>query len=225
MRTSIARISLAAAGLAVVGLVGGAHAATTAPAGPKTLTYTDPSGDGKVAGDDITKVTYTTTGTTTKVGKKVTYTPKNLVIIVEAASAIVTNGTMQYDIEGSVPGCGDFFFYFAPGAAIGAVPVVGGAPTVSGSCADDSAAVFDGVTAVAADKTLTFTIGLGSITGFTAGASVTGMLAYTGTVDPVFGVVGPVVGGSAPLGGTGLPGEATSVANDVASSTDTYKIG
>lgn len=203
MRTATARLSLAAAGLAVLGLVGAAGAAAPV-VGPSTLVVTDAAGDGlRQPGDDIVKLTYTTTGATKKVGTKTTYTPKALVVTLETASSIATNGTVQYDIEGALPGCGDFYFYITPGAAL---------EGIYGSCGDDDAASFEGVETVVKDKTLTFTIGLGSVTGFKAGAAMSAISAYTGAVDPVTGELGAVA-----FGGT--------LSNDDVSSDATYKIG
>lgn len=204
-----ARLSLAVAGLAAFGLALPASAATA----PTTLVITDPAGDSLAPAtltrgtDDIVKLTWRTSGTTTSkmVGKKVvkTYTPKALVVVVETTGNIDTSGTTQYDIEGVAAGCGGFYLYVAPGAAM---------ESVYGSCADDDATDFSATTFVVAGKTLTFTIPLGSVPGIKAGGALTGLSAYTGNVDPVTGEFGPVLVG-------GL------LANDDVSSDATYKIG
>lgn len=215
MRTTTARLALAASGLAVLGVVGGAHAALPVP-GPKTLTVVDPSGDGKVAGDDITKVTYSTTGTRSKVGKKLVYKPKALTMAIETATPIVTDGSMLYEVEGNVPGCGSFYLNVSPGAAL---------ELLFGSCSDDSTVDFSGSSFAVSGKTLTFTVPFGEADGFKAGSTVTDVLAYTGTVDPVTGIVGPsTVNGHDPFAGT--PGEGhVDVSNDLAKTSSPYKIG
>lgn len=204
MRTSTARFALAAAGLAVVGLVGGAHAATPAPAGPKTLVVTDATADAVTNhGDDIAKLTLTTSGTTKKVGKKLVYTPKALLVSIETAAAIPADGTVQYDIEATTDGCKSFYMYATPGSKLD--------PLGSASC-DDKAATFAGSTYSVKDKTITFTIPLGDGPGFAAGKSLTAIDAYTGHVDPVTGEVGPVI-----IGGT--------LSNDDVATDAAFKIG
>lgn len=198
MSPVLVRLALVAAGASLLGATHVASAATSA--GPKTLSFTDDSGDSfGVPGDDITKVTYTTTGK--KSGK--TYTPKNLLITLDLASA-VGDGTVQYNVEGSVGGC-SFFLYNTPGAALSD-------ETAFGGCSEDDK-IDLGATATAAGSRVTFTIPLGATPDFKAGKSVTGLFAYTGTVDPVTGEIGNTLPGSSPLD------------NDDAESDKTYKIG
>ena len=208
-RTSV-RLALAAAGLAAFGLA----LPASAGAAPTKLVVADPATDSAAApfasltasADELTKMTWTTTGTTTKkkLGRKtiVTYTPKNLVVVLETAGDIDTSGTTQYDVEGSADGCGDFYIYVAPGAAL---------EGVVGSCADDDAVDFAATTFAVAGKTITFTVPLGSVPGVKAGKSITGLNAYTGNVEPITGEVGPVL-----FGGT--------LANDSVSSDKSFKI-
>ncbi|MCU1673385.1 MAG: hypothetical protein JWN77_1498 [Frankiales bacterium] len=207
MRSAAARLALAAAGLSVIGVAGASHAAA-GPVGPSKVVVTDPSGDalGLPGGDDIVSVTYTSAGMTTKATKKTkaAYTPKSLMITLEVADAITTDGTVQYDVEGELAGCGGFYLYVAPGAATEAL---------SGSCADDDTVDFAASTYAVSGKTISFTIPLGSVPGAKAGGSVSGLFAYTGAVDPVTGEVGPVLIGANPLD------------NDEASSDAVYKIG
>lgn len=205
-----ARLALVVAGLAVVGLTLPASAGSA----PAKLVVTDPAGDSHAApfaamtggADELVKMTWTSTGKTTKrkVGKKVvtTYTPKNLVVVLETAGDIDTGGATQYDIEGNSVGCGDFYLYVAPGSAL---------EGVFGSCADDDTVDFGSATFAVAGKTITFTIPLGSVPGLTAGKTVTGLNAYTGNVDPITGEVGPVI-----IGGT--------LANDSVPSDAAFKI-
>ncbi|HUR14260.1 MAG TPA: hypothetical protein VM097_07180 [Mycobacteriales bacterium] len=186
-----ARLSLVLAGCAALGLAVPAHAGSA----PAKLVVTDATDDALSApltaltggADELAKMTWTSTGTTTKrkVGKKTvtTYTPKNLVVILETAGDIATDGTTQYDVEGSSDGCGDWYVYVTPGAALEAV---------FGSCDDDDSVDFGSASFAVAGKTITFTIPLGSVPGLKAGKSVTGLNAYTGFVDPVTGDLGPV---------------------------------
>ena len=195
MRRTPVRLALAAAGLAALGMALPASAGSA----PAKLVVTDAAGD-------AFKMTWTTTGTTVKkkVGRKVvtTYTPKKLVVVLETAGDIDTAGTTQYDVEGTADGCGDFYFYVAPGSAL---------EGIAGSCPDDDSVDFAAVTYVISGKTITFTIPLGSVPGLKAGKKVSGLNAYTGQVDPITGEVGPVL-----FGGT--------LATDTVSSDATFTI-
>jgi hypothetical protein len=204
MRGTTARLSLAAAGLAVIGLVGAASAATTAPVGPKSLVVTDPAADSKGLPGDIAKLTYSTIGKTAKVGKKMVYTPSALTIAVETVSSIATDGSVQYDVEGNLAGCGNFYLYASPGSAL---------DPLGSSCADDATVKFDGSSYAVSGKTITFTIPLRSIPGAVAGGVVSALFAYTGSVEPATGEIGPVLIGSSPLD------------NDEVASDGVYKIG
>ena len=204
------RLALVAAGAAALGLALPAHAGSA----PAKLVVTDAATD-SVAGpfkaltasaDELTKMTWTTSGTTTKrkVGARTvtTYTPKKLLVTLETAGDIDTSGTTQYDIEGTSDGCGDFYVYVSPGAAL---------ESVAGSCADDDAIDFAETTYAVAGKTITFTIPLGSVPGLKAGKAVSGLNAYTGNVEPFTGEGGPVL-----FGGT--------LANDSVASDASFKI-
>jgi hypothetical protein len=204
MRT--ARLAVVAAGLATVGLALSASAATPPPK-PKSLSFGDATGDALgVGGDDIVKVTYTSAGTTKKVGKKYVYTPNRLVMTLQLADAIA-DGDVQYNVEGAVPGC-SFYLYTAPGSALDDGSAFGG-------CNEDGTDTSTDLqpTVTSAGKTITFTIPLGVTSGFKAGAAVTSLYAYTGVVDPITGEVGPTIVGSGPADA------------DQATSTATYKIG
>lgn len=204
MRTSVVRTALAAAGLAVVGLAGSSFAAT--PVGAKPLVFTDPSGDSLgQPGDDLTKVTYSTTGT--KVGK--TYTPKSLVVTLEAASDIATSGVLTYEIDAALPGCDSGFnLYFTPG-----VDGSEGGGCVNADPADPTSFTSTGVDGppVVAGRTITWTISLKADPAFKAGSKVSGFRAFTALVDPVVGFVGPYLVNNA-------------LANDTATSDATYTI-
>ncbi len=205
MRVTAARTALAAAGLAVVGLVGSASAATTA--GPKTLVITDAAGDSLgQPGDDLTKVTYTTTGK--KVGK--TYTPTALVVTLETAGDISTNGVLTYEVDTDLAGCdAGFDLYFTPG--------VDGSE--GGGCLNSDPADPTSITSTGVDgpptvggHTMTWTISLKADVAFKAGSKISGFHAYTGAVEPVVGFIGPYL-------------VDTALANDDVSSDATYTIG
>ena len=186
MRRTPVRLALAAAGLAAAGLA----LPASAGAAPQAVTFTDASGDALMGtADDIVKVTYTTTGTTAtkKVGKKTvtTYTPKNLVVVVETAGDIDTSGTTQYDVEGTVPGC-SFYLYVTPGSVLES-PV--------GSCGEGETGSFDALTTTVKGKTLTFALPLKAVPGMKAGAKLSDLYAYTGSVEPITGELGPVAFG------------------------------
>ena len=205
----LARFALATAGLATAGLALSSSAAT--PVGPKTLSYTDATGDslGAVASNDITKVTFTTTGTTTKVGKKTTYTPKNLVVSLTLAAAPGSTPGLDYEVDGDLPGCGSTNFTYTPGAQ-----VQGGLFTECGSEPDattgSTSTLYDAPPTVNG-STITWTFSLKGLSPeFKAGAVFSGITAFTVQNDPVFGIVGPgLVGGE----------------YDTASTDSTYKIG
>ena len=204
MRPSTVRLCVAAAGLAALGLVSAASAGTPVP-GPRTLVITDASGDSLgAAGDDIAKVTYSTTGTKAKVGTKIVYTPKALTMTIQTTEPISTDGSVQYNLEGNLRGCGDFVLYVAPGATL---------EGLAGTCFDDESVTFANTTYAVSGSKITFRIPLKSVPGAVAGGVLTGLFAYTGTVDPVTGEVGTVVIGPNPLD------------NDEISSDKNYKIG
>lgn len=222
MRT--ARLALVAAGLASVGFAVPSLAATTTTppaAKAKELAYTDPAGDGKMEpGDDIVGVRLTTAGTTATVGKKTTYTPKQMVLSLTTASPVATNGTVQYTFEGNVPGCGAFYVAIAPGELAKALPDPAGFPELFGSCPDDKAFDFTTSAAFKVDgSTLTVTFDLNA--DFKAGATISDVLAYSAVVEPVTGEIGPTIQGGRPLS----PFSEQSFANDDAVSTATYTIG
>lgn len=209
MRGTTARLALGTAGLAVLGLVGGAGAAAPAAAGPKTLVVTDAAGD-KLGGTngDIVKVTYTTTGLkgVKKVGKKSvpTYTAKNLVIRLEMADAIDTKGTTEYEVDADLADCNSFNVYYTPG-----VDGSEGAGCSTGAIGSSSSTGVD--VPVINGKTITWTIPFSSVPGvLKAGASIDGISAFTALVDPVTGFVGPYFVGPA---------------NDDASTDTAYKVG
>lgn len=188
---SQARLALAAAGIAALGLALPAHAAGT----PATLVLTDPAGDQKVpvGHGDITKVTYTTAGTTTtkRVGGKTvtTYTPTKLVVTMTTADALDTTGTTEYEVDGALAGCDSFDLYFTPGVSGsegGGCYHAGSSPTSSTSEGVDGPPTVTG-------NTLTWTVPFASISSraLKAGAVISGIDAFTATVEPVQGFIGP----------------------------------
>lgn len=208
------RVSLAAAGLAALGLALPASAAI----GPRTLVLTDKSGDLAAPGlkGDITNLTYSTHGKTVlkKVGSKLTkvYTPDTLVVTLKTADDIDSSGTTTYEIDSVVPGCGSGLdAYFTPG--------VGGSE--GGGCINTDASDptkftnegLDGAPTLAG-KTMTFTFHFKGFSGkqVKAGTVISGVHAFTALVEPVSGVLGPYLLTSA-------------LANDNLTSDRTYKIG
>lgn len=199
MRTSVSRLAVCTAALLLAGLAVPSSAAPAA--GPKTVSFTDPAGDDKISKtSDIVKVTYTTQGTTAKVGKKTTYTPKRVAISVEVAGAIAGDGTVQYDVEGNVPGCGDFYLYASPGSEL---------DPLGSSCGDDDTIEFSSAAYEVKGSTITFTVPLKSVPGFEVGKVISALNAYTGTVEPVTGEGGAVLLGSSPLENDGAGTDAT----------------
>jgi len=183
MRRSSARLALAAAGFAAAGLALPASAGVA----PAKLVVSDPADDALVGGaDDIVKLTWTTTGTTTtkRVGRKVvtTYTPKNAVATIETAGAIDTSGTTLYNIYATSDGCGQLLYSVAPGTVL---------DSTYSYCTDDDSVDGGGITTTVAGSTITFTIPLKSVPGFQVGKKLSGLAAYTGTTDPVAGLLGP----------------------------------
>lgn len=196
MRGTTARLSLVAAGLAVVGLVGGAHAATPAAPKPKSLVITDPSGDAMPGTKgDIVKVTYTTTGKTTvkKVRNKpvTTYTPDKLVLTIETADPVDTSGTTTYEIDSEVAGCDSGFDVWSTPGVDGSE----GGGCTNADPADPTSFTDEGLDGAptVAGKTLTFTFHFNGFSGkqVKAGATISGVHAYTALVEPVVGFIGP----------------------------------
>lgn len=115
MRSIVVRSALCAAGVSLLGLAAGAHAATTTAAtGPSTLTFTDPSGDarGGQTSMDIVGVTMTTTGKTVLVKGKKVYTPNTLVAKLTLAAPPSTLPVLNFELDGTSSGCGDMALYY-----------------------------------------------------------------------------------------------------------------
>lgn len=206
------RLSLVLAGCAALGLAVPAHAGTA----PNKLAFTDPAGDSKVApagallgtGDDITKVTWTTTGITTsrKVGRKTVkaYTPKNAVVTIETVGPIDTSGHTLYNVYATADGCGQFLYSTSPGTL---------QDSTFSYCTDDDSVDGSGVSTDVRGNAITFTIPLKSVTGFEANKTLTSLSAYTGTCDPVAGLLCP----------TGAI-ESSPLDNDTATTSSSFKI-
>ncbi len=193
MRLSTARLALAAAGLAVVGLVGGAQAAKTAPgAAPTVLTINDATGDaqGGQASTDLTKVVYTTSGTTKKVGKKRVYTPTALVVTMTVAAPVSTAPVVIYEADSAIPDCGKLFLYYVPGDQFRAVQPASGAQVGCGGT--DDGTLFLENTPVVAGSTITWTVPLADLApALKKARSLSEFHTYTGLADPVLGLLGP----------------------------------
>jgi hypothetical protein len=214
MRRTPVRLALVAAGLAAAGLALPAHAGTA----PVTAVFTDGSGDVLLPGlsGDITKLTYTTKGTTAnkKVGRKVTkvYTPDTLVITLETADAIDTSGTTTYEIDSDVAGCDSGLdVYFTPG-----VDGSEGGGCVNSDPADPTSFTnegLDGAPTVAGNK-ITFTLHFKGFSGkqVKVGTPISGIHAYTALVEPLTGITGPYL-------------IDTALANDNLETDATYKVG
>lgn len=187
MRTTAARLALAAAGLSVLGMVGGASAATK----PNLLSFSDPAGDALATQKayDITKVTVTTKGVTTKKGKVVTYKPKSIVVTMTIAGAFTTTPGANYEVDADVAGCGYANFTYTPGALS-----EGGLFTECGSPADStgSTATLYDMPPTVKGSTVTWDIPLNALDpSFKQGALLSGISALATQNDPVFGIVGP----------------------------------
>jgi hypothetical protein len=197
---------LVVAATAAVALAG---AASAAPGGPATVTFSDAAGDNVSpgAGQDITGVTWTTAGT----GKGKKYAPKYLVLRLTLAAPPTTDGTTLYAVDGNLGGCGDFYVNYMPGANLGDTfnyADCGGDP----SDPTGSGTAFDATPDVKGNV-ITWTLPLKSLPGdVKRGATFTGLNALTDFVDPVTGIVGSY----------GLGGPAV---EDTASSDATYVVG
>lgn len=118
MRLSAYRLAFCSAALAVTGLVGSAHSATTTRTGPSTLKYKDAVGDarGGQADTDIVGVTFTTTGETVikKVGRKTikTYTPERLVAQMTLSAPPSAVPYLTYSIDAESNACGILRLYY-----------------------------------------------------------------------------------------------------------------
>jgi hypothetical protein len=183
-----ARATVVVAAAAMLALTLPASAAT----GPSTLVLADPTGDAPPGlHGDITKLTYTTTGRTVtkKVGRKVTkvYTPTTLLITLTTADPIDTSGTTMYEIDSDLAGCANSFnLWFTPGVAGSE-----GGGCSNGSGLTSPAEGLDGPPTVAGSS-LTFALSFKALPGvLKAGATISGIDAYTGVVEPVTGIVGP----------------------------------
>lgn len=187
MRSSTARLALAAAGLAVLGMVGSSSAATK----PNVLTFTDAAGDALATQKayDITQVKITTKGVTTKKGKVVTYKPKSLVVSMTIAGAFSTTAGANYEVDVDVAGCGYANFTYTPGSSLSE----GGVFTECGSPEDEtgSTATLYDLPPTVTGSTVTWDVPLSALsTEFKQGALISAITAVTAQNDPVFGIIG-----------------------------------
>ncbi len=187
MRTTTTRLALAAAGLGVLGLVGSASAG----ASPAKLSFSDPAGDalGTQKAYDITAVTLTTKGVTTRAGKKTTYTPKSLVVSMTIAGEFSAVSGAAYEVDVDVQGCGYANFTYTPGSSLSE----GGLFTECGSPEDETgstATLYDAPPTVSG-STVTWDLPLSALSEeFKAGALLSEITAHASQNDPVFGILG-----------------------------------
>lgn len=198
--------------LALAAVLGIAVAsAASAAGGPNTLTFVDKAGDNvsPSKGQDITGVTFTTTGT--GAGKK--YVAKNLVVTMALAAPATSDGTTVYDVQATLAGCGSYSMQYSPGANLvesSGYAECGSEPDQTGS----TGTLFD-FDVAAKGSSLVFTVPLKALPGSVKpGATFTALNAYTDFVDPVTGLFGPA----------GLFGSDAAV-YDTAATDTSYKVG
>lgn len=181
----IVRPVLVAAAAVAVGLAG---AASAKPAGPRTLTFTDPAGDNvsPSAASDITGVTWTTRAKGKANGKK--YAPTSLVITLKLGAPPATSTV--YAVDANLPGCGDFLLTYQPGATLESFNFAdcGGDPsdpTTNGSSS------FDGYPEVVGNS-IVWSLPFNSLPGVVKpGTTFTDLNAYTDFTDPAVGLLSP----------------------------------
>ena len=179
MRASTTRLALAAAGLAVLGSFGQAHAAARPAAKavkPPVLTITDPAGDA---------LAITTKGK----GSKASYKPVSVVLTMTVAGALSTTPGAAYEVDvADVSGCGYANFTYTPGGLD-----EGGVFTECGSPADETgstATLYDAPPTVSG-STITWDVPLSLLSPeFKAGAVFSGISGKANQNDPVFGLIG-----------------------------------
>lgn len=129
-------------------------------------------------GQEIEKVTFTTTGVFTKAKPRTLYTPKNLVVNIEISSPIKSNGTTRFVVNATLLGCpGRFMLQAQPGTL--RPPASVARCTDAGSTAEQPAATY-----AVAGSTITFTIPLSSKFGLATGSIMSGISAYTTLSEP-----------------------------------------
>jgi hypothetical protein len=202
----LVRSAVVLAGALAVGFAGVAAAAT--PAGPKTLTFSDPAGDNisPSASGDITQITFSTSGTGT--GKK--YVAKNLVVTMKLGAAPEADGSTVYAVHTQLAGCGYFNLEYMPGARV--LDNFNTVECVGDGSATDTSNVFDAVPDVVGTS-LVWTLPFRSLpTPVKAGSTFTDLNAFTDFRDPALSIFGP--------SGFGLP-----PLYDTASTDKTYVVG
>jgi hypothetical protein len=193
------RLALLAAATAVTTATTLAGAATTAPA---TL-VTDPAGDARGLGAsyDIISADLRTTGTTKKVGKKVTYTPTALVaqVTLSGPPSTATGYSVNFFADTSACGGGYFQWGYSPGNAI----LGDGNLFVSGCGTDNgtgAAEFFDSAAPVVSGNTITWTLSLKEIgADLPLGSTFTAPTVYADFNDPATGLVGTSLVSGAPV--------------------------
>ena len=185
------RPAIAVAAAALLALAGSSHAGSA----PATLTFTDAAGDAltQQASHDITRVAFTTTGKTTRVGGRTVYKPHDLVVTMTLAGSPLTVPGMNYEIDADLSGCGTTHFTYTPNAVF-----KGGLYTACGSPPDSStgtATLYEAPPTVKGG-TLTWVFDMSGLSPeFKAGAVFSSIRAFTVLNDPAVGVIGPGVFG------------------------------
>jgi hypothetical protein len=195
--------------LAFAAVLGIALASAASAAGPATLTFPDPKGDNTSPGaaQDITGVTFTTSGTGT--GRN--YVAKNLVITLSLAAAPSTDGTTIYEVAFDQPGCGNVYVSVVPGSIV-LDPSYNSAGCGSAADATGSTSTsFAGAPEVKGSS-FVWTLPMRSLPApVTPGMTLSGVNAFTDFIDPAFGSFGP--------------GAVTGPLYDTAATDTSYKVG
>jgi hypothetical protein len=207
---------LAATAALAFTMAGSGHAASA----PTKVTIADAVGDehSAQAGEDITSIVWSTTGTTTikKVGKKkvTTYTPKNLTATVNLAAAPDTRPGIRYVVN-ATSDCGDL------NLTVVADPT--GAKVPSGYTACGDGAIVDPEVTYGA-KSITWSIPLAALP-FKVGSQLSAFDGYVDASEFVIGIIG--TGDAVSVGIIGdrtTPGHGAATA-DFAQGAVTWKIG
>ncbi len=158
-------------------LLAACTAALPAHAGAPKPQITDKTGDEKVPnapGMDIVSATFSTAGTTARVGKRTVYTPTTLVVTVAYAGPVAADPYVTHTVLFTVPGCGEAY-----------LEVFGGGTYGVADCLSDEFAF----TTAVSGATLTYRLPFASIGKqyLKAGAALTDLVVYSALGDPVEG--------------------------------------
>lgn len=215
MRRTVPLALMTAAAVAFA-LTGSSHAASA----PTKVTIADATGDehSAQAGEDITSIVWTTTGTTTvkKVGKRkvTTYTPKNLVATMNLAAAPDTRPGIRFTVN-ATSDCGDLDLSVVHDPT-GAVVPAGYTACGDGDIIDPEVTF--------GPKSVSWSIPL-TVLPFKVGSSLSAFDGYVDASEFVIGIIG--TGDTVSVGIVGdrsLPGHGV-VTADFAQGNVTWKIG